>query len=93
MEMYQVQLQQEIAEHNELANNIQAGEAQLADMKADKARRLGRIQMLQEVLDDANKALDHIDKLEAEAKRTTEDEFGGNVEEDKPEDDMIGLDQ
>lgn len=49
----QAQLEREVQEHNELHANIQAGEEQLEAMKADKARRLGRIQVLQEVLQDA----------------------------------------
>lgn len=47
------QLEQEVQEHNELHTNIQNGEEQLEAMKADKARRLGRIQVLQEVLQDS----------------------------------------
>jgi hypothetical protein len=43
-------LEQEIQAHNELHNNIQAGEEQLTAMKEERAARRGRVTLLQELL-------------------------------------------
>lgn len=46
----QTQYEKEIEDHNRLANQIQAGEQQLAAMKEDKQRRFGRIELIGEQL-------------------------------------------
>ncbi len=45
----QEQLEKAVQEHNELHNNIQAGEDQIASMKQARDRLVGRIQLLQEL--------------------------------------------
>lgn len=52
MSDFQEKLEKEVQEHNELHNQIQAGEEQLVAMKADRDRRVGRIQLLQELAKD-----------------------------------------
>ncbi len=44
------QLEVEVKAHNELHANIQQGETQIEAMKAERERRLGRAQMLQELI-------------------------------------------
>ncbi len=46
----QTQYEKEIEDHNQLANQIQAGEQQLTAMKEDKQRRFGRIELMGEQL-------------------------------------------
>ena len=45
------QLEVEVKAHNELHTNIQQGETQLEAMKEERHRRLGRAQMLQELIE------------------------------------------
>ena len=46
----QQRLDREISEHNQLHSQIQQGEEQLEAMKKDRDRRVGRIQLLSELL-------------------------------------------
>jgi hypothetical protein len=43
------QLEKEIQAHNELHNQIQAGQEQLKAMEQERERKIGRIQLLQEL--------------------------------------------
>jgi hypothetical protein len=46
---FREQLEQKVAEHNNLHNQIQQGEEQITAMKAQRERLLGQVQLLQEL--------------------------------------------
>lgn len=49
MSNFQQQLEEEIQQHNDIHNQIVAGEEQIAGLKEERSRRLGRITLLQEL--------------------------------------------
>lgn len=49
MSNFQQQLEEEIKQHNDIHNQIVAGEEQLGGLREERSRRFGRITLLQEL--------------------------------------------